>query len=270
MSNEWKHRLLLLSVWLSIPVAIWYCIKVDDWTLFVVSYIIAQFNKLIGHNIACHRYFSHRSFKTTKFKHVLLSVWPILLASKSPITYAMNHRHHHLYADTSKDTHSPVTDFWNTITGAWEFRGYQWFEERDVAFGVKDLIRDPTLKFIERNYFKIWSFIAITTLLIDWRLFLFGVLLPAGHFHLMANTVVNTMAHLKVPGSYRTYNTPDNSQNNQVIAWLSLGEGFHNNHHADPSKYDQGYGKNEFDICAWVIDKFFIINNEQDNRRYLF
>ena len=226
--------------------------------------------KGIGDEIGAHRYFTHKSFKTTKFKHNLLSFWTILLASKSPIVYAMNHRHHHKFADTEKDTHSPVTSFWHTITGAWEFRGYKWFAEKGVEFRVKDLMRDPTLKFIERHYFKFWYAIAIICLLIDWRLLVFGFLLPAGHYHLAANLAVVGLDHLKIPGSYRTYNTPDNSYNNHFMAWGSLGEGYHNNHHMDPNRYDQAFNKGEYDICAWFVRKFFIIQDGQDHKAYSF
>ena len=270
MKTEWKHRILLSLAWLSIPFAIWYSISIDSWTLFWLSYLLAQFNKVIGNNISFHRYFTHRSFKTTKFKHNLLAGWTILLASKSPIVYAMNHRHHHKFADTEKDTHSPVTSFWHTITGAWEFRGYKWFAEKGVEFRVKDLMRDPTLKFIERHYFKFWYVIFVVCLLIDWRLLVFGFLLPAGHYHLAANVAVVGLDHLKIPGSYRTYDTPDNSYNNHFMAWGSLGEGYHNNHHKDPNRYDQAFNKGEYDICAWFVRKFFIIQDGQDNKAYNF
>ncbi|NBO28119.1 MAG: hypothetical protein EBV10_02600 [Synechococcaceae bacterium WB6_1A_059] len=270
MKTETKHRILLLSAWLSIPFSMWYCIHIDDWTLFFYAYFLAQFNKVIGNNIAFHRYFTHRSFKTTKFKHNLLAFWTILLASKSPIVYAMNHRHHHKFADTDKDTHSPVTSFWHTITGAWEFRGYKWFNDKGVEFKVRDLMRDPTLKFIERHYFKIWYGIIIISLAIDWRILVFAFLLPAGHYHLAANLAVVGLDHLKILGSYRTYNTPDNSYNHHFIAWGSLGEGYHNNHHHDPNRYNQAFNKGEFDICAWIVDKLFIVNNENSSKTYNF
>lgn len=270
MSTERKHQILLALAWLSIPVAVWYCVVVGDFTLFFVSYLIAQFNKVIGNNIAFHRYFTHRSFKTTPFKHKLLSYWTVLLASKSPIVYAMNHRHHHMHADTDQDTHSPVVRFWHTITGAWEFRGYKWFAERGVEFKVKDLVRDPTLKFIERHYFKFWYLAIALTLLVDWRITLFGLLLPAGHYHLIANVFVVGLDHIKLPGSYRTYNTPDNSYNNHVIAWLSLGEGYHNNHHHDPAQYNQAFGPGEYDICAWFVDKFFKVDHGNSKQVYNF
>jgi len=88
-------------------------------------------------------------------------------------------------------------------------------------------------------------------------------LLPAGYYHLTANLIVVGIDHLKFIGSYRNYDTADNSHNNHVLAWVSLGEGYHNNHHKDPVNYNQAHKDNEFDICAWIIDKFFIEHSEK-------
>lgn len=154
------------------------------------------------------------------------------------------------------------------MTGVWEFRGYKWFVDRGVEFRVKDLMRDPTIRFVERHYFKIWYMLILLTLLIDWRITLFGLFLPAGHYHLMANIFVSGLAHLKIPGSYRTYDTPDNSQNNHVLAWISLGEGYHNNHHHNPYRYDQAFRKGEFDICAWLVKKFFEVKEGTGKKVY--
>jgi stearoyl-CoA desaturase (delta-9 desaturase) len=261
MKTEWKHRLLLLLVWSSIPFGFWYAASTGSWMLLFGSILLTQIHKLFGNAIAFHRYFSHKSFKTTKFKHKLLSYWTILLAAKSPIAYAMNHRHHHIYADTDQDTHSPVKNFWHTITGVWEFRSYEWFAKKGVEFRVRDLIRDPTTKFIETHYFKIWFLLVFVCLFIDWKLLVFGLLLPAGYYHLIVNLALS-FEHLKLPGSYRTYDTPDNSYNNVPLHWASLGEGLHNNHHKDPGNYNQAHKENEFDICAWVVDRFFIEKDE--------
>jgi stearoyl-CoA desaturase (delta-9 desaturase) len=263
MKTEWKHRILLSIVWACIPFSIWYSFYINDWTFLILAYLISQFNKVIGNNIAFHRYFTHRGFKTSEFKHKLLTFWTVLLASGGPIAYAMNHRHHHIYADTEKDTHSPVISFWHTITGAWEFRGYKWFAEKGVEFRVRDLMRDSTIKFVETHYFKIWIAIAVICLFIDWRLLVFGFLAPAGYYHLTANLVVVGIDHLKFVGSYRNYNTADNSYNNHFLAWFSLGEGYHNNHHKDPGNYNQAHKENEFDICAWFVDRFFIEKDEK-------
>ena len=54
------------------------------------------------------------------------------------------------------------------------------------------------------------------------------------------------------------------------MAWGSLGEGYHNNHHHDPTKYNQAFNKGEFDICAWFVDKFFIVKDAKDSTIYRF
>jgi stearoyl-CoA desaturase (delta-9 desaturase) len=272
MLSQFYNRLLLIAIWSSVPLAIWYSIHFNDWTYFLMSVVLSRTNNFIGHNIGVHRYFTHRGFVTTKLKHQLLAVWSILLAIKSPLSYAMNHRHHHLYSDSEKDTHSPVTSFWHTLLCLWEFRSYKWFKDKGVEFRVKDLARDPTIKFIDRNYFKIWATIIGVSLLISWELTLFGFLLPAGITRITMNIFGNAVNHLNMSliGNYRNYNTNDNSQNNHIAAWLSLGEGYHNNHHKDPNNYNQAHGKYEFDVCAWIIDRCFKLPDNQLDKAYKF
>lgn len=272
MSSQLNNRLLLIAIWSSIPLAVWYSIQSNDWTYLWMSFFISRINNLIGHNIGFHRYFSHRGFFTTKPKHQLLAVWSILLATKSPLSYAMNHRHHHLYADTDKDTHSPVTNFWHTLLCVWEFRSYKWFASKGVEFRVRDLARDPTIRFIDRNYFKIWAGIITISLLISWELTLFGFLLPAGFSRLTLNVFGNAVNHLNLTliGNYRNHQTNDNSQNNHITAWLSLGEGYHNNHHKDPGNYNHGHKKYEFDISAWIVNHWFKLPSDQLDKSYKF
>ena len=64
---------------------------------------------------------------------------------------------------------------------------------------------------------------------------------------------------MKLPGSYRNHNTLDNSYNNTVVNWYLLGEGLHNNHHAEPGNYNQAHAPGEFDLGAWIIKKFFYV-----------
>ena len=80
---------------------------------------------------------------------------------------------------------------------------------------------------------------------------------------------VNTLNHLTTKISYRNFNTNDNSQNNIIVHWYTLGEGLHNNHHACPNEYNQAIKTNEFDIVGWLIKRFFIVD-KNDNRALVF
>jgi fatty-acid desaturase len=84
--------------------------------------------------------------------------------------------------------------------------------------------------------------------------------MPAGIAILNTGILSGTILHMKFPGSYRNYDTPDNSHNNRwILAW-NLGEGLHNNHHKFPFDYDTAKKPGEFDLTAWVIKKWFKIN----------
>lgn len=252
-----KGRLLLATVLLSFPVSFAYFFISGDWSWLLYAVIVFQINKTFGNSIAMHRYFGHNSFKTGPIRHKILAFWTILLASKSPITYAMNHRHHHLFADTPTDTHNPNEFFWGTLLGTWEFHDYAWFQNRGVTFRCRDLARDPTLVWIERHYYTIWLALIVITTAISWKVCLFLLLLPAGYFHIAAG-MLNTFGHVNVPGSYRNYNTSDKSQNHWLWALIAGGEGFQNNHHMYPTSANFAVRWFEIDPTYWIAKIFFI------------
>lgn len=257
MNLTTKHRLLLGSCYASFLGALVYFIGYDMvWFWAMVVYF--QLVKLFSNHIAMHRYFSHKSFVTGPIRHRVMAYLTILLAAKSPIFYAMNHRHHHKYSDQPNDTHSPNNNFWSALFGFWEFEDYKWFSDKGVNNNVRDLLRDKDLIFIERNYYNIWAGIVLVTLLINWKLTLL-VLGSAGYFHLAAG-LFNTIGHCDFPGSYRLYDTNDKSQNNWAWGVWSFGEGFHNNHHGDMNNYNCGRKWWEFDLTYIVIRLFFDIN----------
>ena len=90
----------------------------------------------------------------------------------------------------------------------------------------------------------------------DGKLPLFLMAFPAGMSVLVGNTLVNWLLHVKSPGSYRNYDTNDNSYNNKWIQWIETGEGFHNNHHQSMGNYNFARKSDEFDPCAWIVEKF--------------
>ena len=233
------------------PIPVAYSITTGDWSWCLYLIVYLQVVKLFSSTIGMHRYFAHRAFKTGPIRHKILAYLTVLIASRSPIVFAMNHRHHHRYSDLTNDTHSPQNSFWKTLTGVWEFNNYEWFKDRGMGnINVKDLVRDPTLVFIERNYYKIWAWLILITLLINWKIALFILLPAAGYFHLMAG-LINTAGHWNFPGSYRNFNTTDKSQNNWIWGVFTVGEGYQNNHHHDMN--NTNFGKRWFEIDIGYI-----------------
>lgn len=256
----------LRSIW-AIGVACWlfsftYGFSTGDWTWPIIAFLVSKIIVIPANHIAMHRYFTHRSFETTKVKHIFLTWASVLIGAGSPVLYAASHRHHHKYSDKEFDIHSPQNSVIESL-GMWELKPQEWFfNEKKVRTIPKDIIRDPTVKFVHHHYYKIWAalslfFIALG-LLVSWKIPVFILFAPLGWYIFGSGVFVTTLSHIKIPGSYRSHITEDNSQNHKWIHWYTLGEGLHNNHHAHPGAYNQAMSPGEFDFSGWVVKKFFV------------
>lgn len=222
--------------------------------------------QFFGHSIGMHRYFTHRAFDTSKFWHQVMCWTSVLLGTGSPISYTRNHRFHHKVVDTPQDLHSPVNDGeFKTFVGWWEFHTTPWFLNKGSVM-VRDWIKDPTCKFIDKYFYKIWVALIVSSFLINWQFAVYMVLFPAFIYHVELNIFVNCVGHT---WGYRNYNTRDRSKNNQWVSWWTLGEGLHNNHHAKAWLYDFATRSGEFDPSGWFIKKFMAkVNPDYPNRGY--
>jgi len=194
-----------------------------------------------------HRYFSHRSYKTSRFFQFVLAFLGQMSAQRGVIWWAAVHRHHHLLSDTPEDVHSPRhMGFFQSHVG-WIFRPSK--SNADYST-VKDLTKYPELVFLDK-YPHIPPFLlAIACFLIGgW---------PGLFVGFFCSTVVlyhcvffiNSLAH--VVGTQR-YMTADDSRNNWWLALLTFGEGWHNNHHHYPASVRQGFYWWEVDISYYIL-----------------
>lgn len=256
MNFSTQYRIFYFSILASVPVSIYIGID-ESWWLILFSYLWMRLTSFLFVQIGLHRYFAHNSFVTGPKRHTLLALGSILTGNGSPITWSTHHLHHHRFSDTKADLHSPVHGWLHTAL-LWPIKGEEYFDEtKQIGVSPKRLVKDPLLMWIHKNYFKIWITIVVVTTLIDWRLALFGFLAPAGWSVLHGNIVTNLISHWRVPGSYRNFETADNSYNNRWVQLLQFGEGLHNNHHHNMRNYDQAMQPGEHDPGAWIIDKFF-------------
>jgi stearoyl-CoA desaturase (delta-9 desaturase) len=265
--NIYKLRTIWALGILSWVISFIYPFFTSDWSWTILAFIISKIVVIPSNHIAMHRYFAHRSFTTTKNKHIFLTWISVLIGAGSPILYATSHRHHHKYSDQEFDIHSPKNNIWESL-GLWEIKPFEWFNKvKQVRTLPKDLIRDPVIKFVHHNYFKIWGvlilFFVILGILIDWRIPVFILFAPLGWYIFGSGLFVTTLSHITTKISYRNFDTTDNSQNNKWIHWYTLGEGLHNNHHAHPTSYDQAMAKGEFDFSGWLVKKVFLIQENQ-------
>lgn len=255
-----KYSILWLIGVLGFIGSISYTLYSQEFLYWIISYLYFRVLWLFTNGIALHRYFAHKTFKTGPTRHKFLAWITVLGGVGSPFTWAIHHRHHHAYSDMPNDLHSPRENVLKSILGTWAIEPMTWWENKGVRTIPKDLYRDKTVMFITTHYYKIWTLIFVLSFLVfGWKFCLFFVMAPVG-WNLFHGAITNCINHMSVPGSYRNYQTNDQSQNHKWINIYLLGEGLHNNHHAYPGNYNQAHAKGEFDFGAWVIKKFFAIN----------
>ena len=205
-----------------------------------------------------HRYFSHRAFRTSRPMQFVFAVLGASCVQRGPLWWAAQHRHHHVHADRIEDLHAPArVGFWRSHMG--------WFLT-PRAFGtdlerVSDLARYAELRWLNRYDTLVPALLGVVLYgagwllerhapqlgtsggqLLVWGLFVSTVLL----FH--ATVTINSLAHRF--GS-RRFATRDDSRNNWLLALLTFGEGWHNNHHFYPGSARQGLRWWELDL-TWL------------------
>jgi stearoyl-CoA desaturase (delta-9 desaturase) len=198
---------------------------------------------------AYHRYFSHRSFKTSRWFQFLLALGAQSAAQKGVIWWASHHRWHHKHSDTEKDIHSvKQRGFWHAHMG-WIMRP-EWNDTDDS--GVPDLKKFPELRFLNHPAVAMLPTVALALafLLLGglhglvWGYFVSTVLLWHGSF------AINSLSHVF---GRRRYETSDDSRNSFILAVLTTGEGWHNNHHHYQSSARQGFRWWEIDVTYYLL-----------------
>lgn len=261
MNSISKYRYLWAMGIIGFLGSIGYTLFSGEWTYWLVSYVYFRILWFFTNGISLHRYFAHKTFKTGKLRHKFLAWVTVLGGVGSPFTWAIHHRHHHKYSDTEKDLHSPADGQIKSILGTWAIKSEDWWISKGVTGFPRDLYRDKTVMFINKHYYRLWLIIFLLSfIIVDWKFCLFFVMAPVG-WNLFHGALTNFFNHLKFPGSYRNYNTNDNSQNHKLLNIYLLGEGLHNNHHSQPGNYNQAHKPGEFDLGAWVIKHFFDIEH---------
>ena len=214
-----------------------------SWTgvaLCVASYYLRMFAITAGF----HRYFSHRAYRLSRVSQFLLAFLGQTSAQKGVLWWASNHRHHHKYSDRPEDIHSPVQNgFWWSHIG-WILSGL--YDETDYS-RIPDLAKFPELRWLNRNQYAATMVYAVALYLaFGWTGLVYGyflstVLLWHGTF------TINSLMHLF---GRRVFPTADQSRNSMIFALITMGEGWHNNHHYYPISAAQGF-------TWWQVDMSF-------------
>ena len=204
-----------------------------------------------------HRYFAHRAFRASRGWQFAFAVLGASAVQRGPLWWAAHHRHHHAHSDKPGDAHSALQDGF-----LWSHMGWFLARENFATRGhlVRDLARYPELRWLDRYDVAVPAalFVALWALGAwlesahpalgtgPWQLVVWGFCISTVVlFH--ATFVINSLAHRW--GS-RRYDIPDQSRNNALLALVTFGEGWHNNHHRYPSAARQGFYWWEFDL-SW-------------------
>jgi stearoyl-CoA desaturase (delta-9 desaturase) len=211
--------------------------------LALALYAVRMFGVTGGY----HRYFSHRSFRASRPVQFLLALLAMSSSQKGVLWWASHHRIHHKFSDQPGDVHSVAQDglLWSHV--GWILADkYEATDERCV----RDLARYPELVWLDRWWWTPPAALGVGLFLVGgwfalvWGFFVSTTLLWHGTF------TINSLSH--VLGS-RRYATTDGSRNNALLALITLGEGWHNNHHYYPRSVRQGFFWWEFDVTYYVL-----------------
>ena len=240
--TDWVAAIPFFAVHVAPLAAFFVVVTWQDWVLCAVLYLTRMFCITAGY----HRYFSHRSYRMGRVAQFLMAFGGTTALQKGPLWWAGHHRLHHRFSDQDDDVHSPRDGFWWSHVG-WILSTK--YKSTDLST-IKDFASFPELRLLERFQWVGPWMLAIACLLIGgWGGLLIGfflstVLLWHGTF------LVNSMAHLV---GRRRYATPDTSRNSMIIAVITGGEGWHNNHHYLPASCRQGFTWWEYDPTWYVL-----------------
>lgn len=225
---------------------------------FLVWWVAASW----GVGIAYHRLLTHRGFTTSKWMMRFLATCGTLGLQSGPITWVTTHRLHHAFTDTDKDPHSPRGNgFWWSHMG-WIFVGTAQNQPQAVKQRYSpDLMKDPYLRFLDKYYYVTTLILAAGLFAIGgWTMVIWAIVMRitvSWHFTWMVNSVTH------IWGS-RRFETRDDSRNNALVAAVTFGEGWHNNHHTFPRSAKHGFTWKEFDVNWYqlqLMEKLGLISN---------
>jgi stearoyl-CoA desaturase (delta-9 desaturase) len=232
-----------MLIHLGCAAAIWSGITWPAVAICVALYWLRMFAIGAGY----HRYFSHRSYSTGRLFQFVLAFLAQSSAQKSILWWAAKHRHHHLHSDTHRDVHSPRHKGFVYSHVGWIFA-----RQHDAADLVKvaDFASFPELKWLHK--FEVLPAVAVAVLcflVAGWSGLVVGFLWSTVLLY-HATFCINSLAH--VYGRKR-YVTGDDSRNNWLLALFTMGEGWHNNHHACQSSVRQGFHWWEIDATYYIL-----------------
>ncbi len=253
---DWKRCVPFIVLHLGCFAVLWVGVS---WVA-VVAAVLLYAVRMFAITAFYHRYLSHRSYRTSRVVQFLFAVLGNSSCQRGPLWWASVHRHHHQHSDEEVDAHSPVVHgfWWSHIGWITSTKNFPTDYSR-----VRDLQKFPELVFLNRHDQLVPIVYGALLWLTGWlleryapslgtngaQMFVWGFFISTVVL-LHATFCINSLAH--VFGSKR-FKTPDDSRNNFLLALLTLGEGWHNNHHRYASAARQGFFWWEIDVSYYLL-----------------
>jgi stearoyl-CoA desaturase (delta-9 desaturase) len=229
------RRILRFNLWmrwvwlaLAITLAVWAPFMGAAWPWWIAALVTHYFFITVGFSVGMHRFFAHRSFRTSRtWEAVMLGSLVVALAGV-PFTWCRAHLRHHQFSDGPEDPYQVKTKGWRSI-----FLPYDPGLTRSY---LQRWLEDPIQR-LANAYYNVWvlGFLGLLWLLGGLPAVTFLWALPVALIHPLRQLYFHYSIHT---WGYRSFETTDDSRNNWLIALLAGGEGWHNNHHHDPSNWN--------------------------------
>jgi stearoyl-CoA desaturase (delta-9 desaturase) len=231
-----------------------------DWGTLLVAlglhFVIFSFGISFGY----HRLLTHRTLEAPKWLEYVLATIGSLALQGPPTAFVGTHRYHHAFAETETDVHSPARGFFWSYMGwlfTYDMRAY-------VRFAPASMQQDAWYGFLGRHLLILQVPIGLALWWLGGMAYVMcGVFLRivlVWHSSFLVNSVTHTIG-------YRSYPSTDASRNNWIVALVSYGEGWHNNHHACPRSAKLGHRWWELDVTWWFVRLFEALGLVSDVRR---
>lgn len=264
----WEYMIPVIVFHLMIPLA--FLPSMFSWWgvawLFVGNLIFTS----IGIGGGYHRLLTHRGFECPKWFEYTLATLGVCSFQDSPARWVLVHRVHHQHSDHQNDPHTP------NVTAFWSHMGWLFIDNRSLSTAsaydkyTRDLMRDPYYRWLQKGFNWVWVYVIhavvfavggfaaglvtgmnfVDAYWLSVQVVLWGVVMRTiWTWHV--TWAINSAAHM---WGYRNYETREDSRNNWLFAILTNGEGWHNNHHADPRSARHGHRWWEIDV-TWMFLK---------------
>lgn len=256
--REWFFIAMQLASLVGFAYAVYNLHSLSYWMLSLFGYFLIT---CLGITVTFHRLLTHKSYKLTKPLEYLFSFFGNLGCTGSSVGWVFVHKAHHLHADKPGDPHSPVIlGPIGAFVGDYSTNFDKWL--------VKEVVFDPFHRFIHKFYILVVLAVCGLLFAYDTMIGLHLFLIPV-FFNTLASRLSNWVDHDPRFGK-RVYKTSDASHNVWWWSLLTFGEGWHNNHHAQPGNFKIGQKWYQIDLGRYVIEFLLLVGlaTKNANNRY--